>query len=1149
MQCSKCHFEAPADFTFCPKCGAQLQRVCPQCGFAVPAEFAFCPRCGRAVDLASPEAIQQQSAVALTEAAQRLIPKEFAERIRATRGRVTSERRMVTMLFCDVRGSTTLAEKLDPEEVMDIMNGAFEFLITPIYRHEGTLARLMGDAILAFFGAPIGHEDDSERAIRAALEITAEAQGYAERLEKERGIKGFNVRVGINTGLVVVGEVGVDLRVEYTAMGDAVNLAARMEQASPPGGILITHDTYRHVRGVFDVQPQQPLAVKGRSQPVQTYLVQRAKARAFRTASRGVEGIETRMVGRDAELLVLQNAYRDAIEDLETRVVTAVGEAGVGKSRLLDEFYDWADLRPELFFYFKGRAAAGTRAVPYSLIRDLFAYRFDILDSDSAAAALDKFRAGMAGVLEPERADLVGQLVGFDFEAANSPAVKALLGSPNFGQLATAYLVQYARGLLEQNPVVILLEDLQWADDSSLDLVAHLVEEMPKARLLVVAAARSALFERRPNWGEGQEAYMRLELKPLSKRASRELVEEILQKVPDPPEALRALVVEGAEGNPYYAEELIKMLIEDGVIVRPTFRDLHDLGGAAPPRTDGAEETWYVELERLAQARVPPTLTGILQARLDSLPQAEKAVLQRAAVVGRLFWDDLVGELTREALQGAQVPPLLEALRQRELVFRRERSAFAGTQEYTFKHSILRDVTYETVLLKLRRKYHAQVAQWLEAHAGERLSEYLGLIATHHELAGNGFRAAEYWQRSGDEAFRVGALRDARAAFERALKLLPAHPSAPLLSLGDASQATPPLPCTGKRSTASLSQAAEQDGAGDEAPERLRATLLAHLGETLFWLGQMDVAIARTQEGLAVAHTVGDRSTQVAALTTLGLLVHGVGRNDEARSHLEQAVALAQDCDDRPGLAAAQRALGRLEWGQGHYDEAVRQAQQSRALYQQLGDRHGVARALNVLGIVAVNRCEYDAAARYLSDGLELGRASGDRVITASVLNNLGEVARKLGDLDRARAYYEQSSGLSEELGMRANVALAHFNMALLDLAQGRDEACVAQLHAYLLLCRKEHYLKRMVPSLGAFAQLRANAGQFEPAAELLGLLFQHPAAHNEDRFEAEPLLARLREALPPDRLEAAMARGAARDLDEVVEELLAESSSSAGPP
>ncbi len=260
---------------------------------------------------------------------------------------------------------------------------------------------------------------------------------------------------------------------------------------------------------------------------------------------------------------------------------------------------------------------------------------------------------------------------------------------------------------------MIFLEDIHWADDSSLDLLDHLVAAVPDTRLLVVCLARPSLFERRPSWGEGQEIHTQINLKPLSRRASRALVGEILQKARDVPTDLRDLIVEGAEGNPFYVEELIKMLIEDGVIVH-------------------GEEQWRVELERLAKVHVPPTLVGVLQARLDSLPPEEKMLLQRAAVVGRLFWDAAVVELKASegsGLDKEEIASLLEAVRDRELIFRRERSAFAGAEEYIFKHALLRDVTYETVLLKLRRVYHRQVARWLEFAAGKRIGEYLGLIA------------------------------------------------------------------------------------------------------------------------------------------------------------------------------------------------------------------------------------------------------------------------------------------------------------------------------------------------------------------------------------------------------------------------------------
>jgi ABC-type oligopeptide transport system substrate-binding subunit/class 3 adenylate cyclase len=684
----------------------------------------------------------------------------------ATRGQLGHERRTVTILFSDVKDSTALAEELDPEDWLEIMDGAFDVLIEPVYRYEGTLARLMGDGVLAFFGAPISHGDDPERACRAALAIISGAQQYAAHLERERGISGFNVRVGINTGLVVVGEVGSDLRVEYAAMGDAINLASRMERNAPSGGILISHDTYRHVRGIFDVLAQEPLAAKGKAQMVQTYLVQRAKPRAFHRPSRGVEGIETRMVGREAELKHLQEAFHTAMKDRELQMVTVSGEAGVGKSRLLHEFDMWAELLPEQFYYFKGRASAELQNQPYGLIRDLVSFRFQIQDSDTAAGVWEKLEEGVRLALsgdensdkEPQiamQAYFIGYLAGF--ELGDSPHPVGIRNDPQqLRDRALAHLVAYFRDMAGQFPVLILLEDLHWADDSSLDALNHLVLALREQPVMIVSAGRPELYERRPHWGEGLSFHWRLVLEPLCKWDSRRLVDEILQKLTEVPQTLRELIVAGAEGNPFFIEELVKMLVEDGVIVK-------------------GEEQWRVDLSRLANLRVPPTLIGVLQARVDRLPLEERTVLQQASVVGRLFWDRAVARInasTGEGIDEAKVIDHLSALRSREMIFQRETSAFADAREYIFKHALLRQVTYESVMKRVRRAYHGLVADWLLEQSGERAEEYTGLIADHLELAGRAVEAVEYLWGAGDRARGLYAHQEAIHAYERALVLL-----------------------------------------------------------------------------------------------------------------------------------------------------------------------------------------------------------------------------------------------------------------------------------------------------------------------------------------------------------------------------------------
>jgi ABC-type oligopeptide transport system substrate-binding subunit/class 3 adenylate cyclase len=665
----------------------------------------------------------------------------------------TQQRKLATVLFMDTVGSTSITHDLDPEDTMAMMDAALQRFTDHVVAHGGRITRYMGDGLLALFGGTVARENEPEMAIRAGLQILAEARDYAREVEAKWHIPDFDIRVGISTGTIIIGG---DIEADNTLMGETVVLASRLEDAAKPGTLLISHDTYQHVRGAFEVVALEPLSVKGFADPIQIYRVDRFKHPAFRMSMRTVAGIETSLVGRDVELLMLQNIYHDAVEDIKAHVVTIVGDAGVGKSRLLFEFEKWIESLPRRSTFLKGLGSLETETIPYGLIRSIFAQRFEILESDSATEVREKFEAGMAPVLEPDQADLVGQLLGFDFSTSHS--VQTHLGSESFSELAIAHLGKYLLDIARE-PTVIFLEDTHWADDSSLDLLDHLLSKMPDTQLLVVFLTRPSLFEHRPNWGRGQDFHTRLDLKPLSRRASRVLIAEILQKAEEIPDDLCNLVVEGAEGNPFYLEELIRMLMDDDVIVL----------------SEEFDAPWRINMERLAEIRVPPTLTGILQARLDSLPRGEKTILQRASVVGRQFWNAAVAELTVDEVERIgedELTSLLEAVRERELVFRREHSTFSETEEYLFKHGLLRDVTYETVLLKLRRVYHKQVATWLEKAAGERLEEYLGLIAGHYELAGDHCGAVKYLQRAGDKARLAYAHQEAVDYYHRALDIL-----------------------------------------------------------------------------------------------------------------------------------------------------------------------------------------------------------------------------------------------------------------------------------------------------------------------------------------------------------------------------------------
>jgi len=454
-----------------------------------------------------------------------------------------------------------------------------------VQKHQGTVAQYLGDGLLALFGAQASSEHDPENAIRAGLE----ALSAVSTLNSARPIQ---IRIGIHTGLVIMGELGSDAKKEFTATGDAMNLAARLQAAAPPGGVLVSHDTYRYVRGVFDVTPQPALTVKGRQELVQTYLVRAAKPRPFRTVARGVAGIETRTVGREAELRQLQAAYLDAFENRRTVWIQIVGEAGVGKSRLVEEMRDWIELRPETIRLLKARAFVGDAGQPLALIRRLWFDRFQIAEDAPLAPAETKWVQAfqdLAGSREVEPAHALGLLAGLPF--SDSPHIGAMRDDPaqvkGRGFVVSRELLNAIR---RQSPVELLLEDLQWADASSWEYLTEVIlsadePEQGRHGMYILAAARSEWTP--PKALTEDPRYTRIDLQPLSEEASRELAEELLQRVEGVPDEVMRLIVERSEGVPYFAEELVNWFVESrhhrperrAVAVR-----LRSAQGVAPPR-------------------------------------------------------------------------------------------------------------------------------------------------------------------------------------------------------------------------------------------------------------------------------------------------------------------------------------------------------------------------------------------------------------------------------------------------------------------------------------------------------------------------------------------------------------------------------------
>jgi predicted ATPase/class 3 adenylate cyclase len=913
--------------------------------------------------------------------------------------------KQVTVLFADLYGLASLCDALDAEELSEVTREIWRRVDAAVENHGGVVERHLGGHVLALWGAQSAREDDPEQAVRAALRMQEEVGEFARERPGDALANARLMCVGVNTGAVLLSAAGG----EFAATGATVNVAQRLEDAAPTGGILISHDTYRHVRGIFDVRETELVNVKGRAEAVRTYVVERAKPRAFRLHTRGVEGVETRMVGRQAELSRMRDALQTVVEDRELQAVTVFGDAGLGKSRLLDEFAGEVELLPERVQVFQGRAGQWTRGLPYALLRDVFSYRFGIQDSDSPSVAREKMERGLVGLFgggEDARmhAHFIGHLAGLDF--SSSPHLAGVLDdAKQVRGRAFHYAAQLFRETARASPVVLYLEDLHWADDGSLDFVDHLTRACADSAVLVVCFARPDLLERRPAWGEGLACHSRVTLQPLTKRETRQLVEEILRYAQSIPHALRDMIVGAAEGNPFYVEELIKMLIDQGVIV-----------------PDAAD--WRVDASRLVEVRVPPTLRGVLQARLDGLSDWEKTVLQRASVIGREFWDGALEQFSRtarargEACEG-DVAAALAALRRRELVFRRESSAFTGAAEYTFKHAILRGVTYENILKRERRRLHREAAEWLISQSGARVEEYAAAVAEHFERARETAHAAEWYGRAGSQARASYAPEAAIGFYRKALDFA-----------RDAKETD------AQGATTRAQQIKWHDG----------------LGEVLTMQARYAEATSAYESMREAAESVGDLVAQARAWNGLTAVREYKGDNRAALESASRAERLARAAEDeraaRSELAVALNRHGLASHRLGDAASVMELGRQLLSISEEMneGRRHARANGLRLLGVAHETSGRFDEADECFEQSLALLRETGDRRNVGFMLNNLGVISHLRGDYETAFARYTEALAIFREIGERTCELPGLGNLAGAQIGLGEYEAAETNL-------------------------------------------------------------------------------------------------------
>ena len=598
MRCPQCRHDNPDGVKFCGECGARFESLCPRCGTGNPPANKFCYQCGQALTSPPTPAARFASPKSYT-------PPHLAEKILTSRTALEGERKQVTVLFADVSGFTSISEQLDPEEVHQLMNRAFELMLGEVHRYEGTINQFLGDGIMALFGAPIAHEDHAQRAVHAALGMHRVLQGYGAELQRTQGIV-FRVRLGLNTGLVVVASIGDNLRMDYTAVGDTTNLAARMLNLAEPGQVVIAEDTQKAVSGYFVTRPLGAQTIKGKAEPVNAYEVVRARGLRTRLEVGAERGL-TPFVGREHELALLQERWAEARAG-RGQVISLMGEAGIGKSRLLLEFQ--GRLADEPVTWLTGRCISYGKEMAYLPIIDLLKHNFQVDEGDDDATIIAKIERGM-------------EALGAALQPA-IPHVKYLLSVPPGddavlrldAQQRRLKLFEALRAMMlqggQRRPLVLVVEDLHWIDKTSEEVLLHLADSIPAAPVLLLVTYR-------PGYQNpfGERTYTtRLGLRTLSDHDSLRLAAGMLAMAEFPPE-LRDLIVRKAEGNPFFLEEVLKSLLEVGAL----------------RQRDGR----YVLTKHVSEIYVPNTIQDVIMARIDRLEEAPKKALQLASVIGREF--------------------------------------------------------------------------------------------------------------------------------------------------------------------------------------------------------------------------------------------------------------------------------------------------------------------------------------------------------------------------------------------------------------------------------------------------------------------------------------------------------------------------------
>jgi len=908
---------------------------CPNCGAITPATGKFCQEC--AYDLRKPKTIPPKDLSfdeKLTKI-QKYLPKGLTEKILSQRDRIEGERKQVTVMFCDMEGFTPLSEMLGIEEAYSIIDQVYEILIHKVHDYEGTVNEMTGDGIMALFGAPVALEDAPQRAVRSSLAIHREIAKFSDQLRQEqKGAPPIKMRIGIHTGPVVVGTVGNDLRVEFKAVGDTVNLASRVESQAQPGTTYITEDTFKLTEGLFRFEGLGQRAIKGKQEPVNIYRAiapSTMRTRFDVSAERGL----TPLAGRERELeLLLDGLERSKAGRGQAFSITA--EAGVGKSRLLYEFRK--ALASEDVTFLEGRCLSYSRAVAYHPLIDILKANFDIHEGDGDLEIREKVKRGLK-VLGVDEASTLPYLL--ELLAVKDSGIDKIPMSPEAKKdRIMKVFMQIALKGSEIRPLILAYEDLHWIDKSSEELLKYVLESIPGARLLMIFTYRPEFVH---TWG-AKSYHSQIMLNRLSNRESLLMVSHLLD-TEELDRDLEEFILEKTEGVPFFIEELIKSLKDLKIIER--------------------ENNRYRITKDIKEVTIPTTVQDVIMARVDSLPEGTKGLLQTVSVVGRESSYELIKQVT--GLTEDELLPQLSVLKDSELLYDR---GIYPQSTYVFKHALTQDVAYDSLLLKRRKEIHGKIGEVIESLYPDRLEEYHELLAYHYGRSANTDRALQYLDLANQKAARLNAMEEAKAYFDEAMTLLDALPET-------------------------------------EENRQRRISLLVNQGIVFFLLLRHPEYYDLLTRYEPMARELGNPELLGAFYARLGHCGYSFGNYDQGIQTLTKAAELAEASGNVEEAAYAYVFWQFCHLDTGDYDRVLALKQDVlRTIKQQFNLRfHTYALSVAARAYACLGR--WDEAVEEAQRALNAAEEFSDNSLISFVAWNLSIVYTWKGDLARAVEYGE----------------------------------------------------------------------------------------------------------------------------------------------